>query len=225
MTRNRDNKAVIFDLDGVLVNTGPFHRQSWFDLAGKEGLKMSDELFSRTFGMQNYQILPLLAGCDLSADQIKRMSDWKEKRYRELIAERLTLAEGAETLINELQTNGFLLAIGSSAPRENIDFICRRIPLLGSLNAYVAGEDVSRGKPAPDTFLKAAKELSIAPNRCVVVEDAVQGIQAAKAAAMHAVALTTTRSREELLEADLIVDSLAELKADDFFALLTQVFP
>ena len=128
MNRIRNNKAVIFDLDGVLVNTGPFHKQSLFDLADKEGLKMSDELFSRTFGMQNYQILPLLAGRDLSAGQVKRMSDWKEKRYRELIAKSLTLAEGAETLINDLRDNGFLLAIGSSAPRENIDLLYSRIP-------------------------------------------------------------------------------------------------
>ncbi len=220
MTRTHNNKAVIFDLDGVLVDTGPFHRQSWFDLADKEGLKMSDELFSSTFGMQNYQILPLLAGRDLSAEQIRRMSDWKEERYRELIAESLVLAEGAEKLINDLRNNGFLLAIGSSAPRENIDFICSRIPLLGCFSVYVAGEDVSRGKPAPDTFLKAAKELSLAPNRCVVVEDAVQGIQAAKAAGMHVVALTTTRSRKDLQDADLIVDSLAELTADNFSTLL-----
>ena len=222
MTRTRNNKAVIFDLDGVLADTGPFHRQAWFDLADKEGLKMSDEIFSRTFGMQNYQILPLLAGRDLPAGQIKHMSDWKEKRYRELIADSLVLAEGAETLISDLRNNGFLLAIGSSAPRKNIDFICSRIPLLGCFNACVAGEDVPRGKPAPDTFLKAAEKLSLGPNRCVVVEDAVQGIEAAKAAGMPVVALTTTRSREDLREADLIVDSLSQLTADDFSAFLTR---
>jgi HAD superfamily hydrolase (TIGR01509 family) len=132
------------------------------------------------------------------------------------------LAEGAETLINDLEDKGFLLAIGSSAPRENIDFICSKVPLLQQFDACVAGEDVPRGKPAPDTFLKAAEKLSLAPNRCVVVEDAVQGIEAAKAAAMRVVALTTTRSREDLLQADLIVDSLAELTARDFAALLMQ---
>jgi beta-phosphoglucomutase len=95
MTQVNGRMGVIFDLDGVLVDSGWAHRQAWCDLAEREGFRMSDEFFTITFGMQNYQILPMLAGRDLSCEEIDRMADWKERRYRELIAEKLALPPGA----------------------------------------------------------------------------------------------------------------------------------
>lgn len=213
-------KGVIFDLDGVLIDTGQFHRQSWYDLAGEEDFQMSDELFYSTFGMQNYQIIPLLVRRDLTVEDIERMSEWKESRYRELISGKLTLQEGARGLIDELKSNGFLLAIGTSAPQANLVFMLEHTGVDDCFDAYVTGEEVSNSKPAPDTFLKAAEKLLLAPGRCLVVEDAVQGVQAAKKAGMKVVAVCTTRGREDLEEADLIVESLGELKADDFLKLL-----
>lgn len=213
-------KGVIFDLDGVLIDTGQFHRQSWYDLAGEEDFEMSDELFYSTFGMQNYQIIPLLVRRDLTVEDIERMSEWKERRYRELISGKLTLQEGARGLIDELKSNGFLLAIGTSAPQANLAFMLEHTGVDDCFDAYVTGEEVSNSKPAPDTFLKAAEKLSLTPGRCLVVEDAVQGVQAAKKAGMKVVAVCTTRGREDLEEADLIVESLGELKADDFLKLL-----
>lgn len=213
-------KGVIFDLDGVLIDTGQFHRQSWYDLAREEDFEMSDELFYSTFGMQNYQIIPKLVRRDLTAEDIERMSEWKERRYRELISGKLTLQEGARGLIDELKSNGFLLAIGTSAPQANLAFMLEHTGVDDCFDAYVTGEEVSNSKPAPDTFLKAAEKLSLAPGCCLVVEDAVQGVQAGKKAGMKVVAVCTTRQREDLEEADLIVDSLGELKADDFLKLL-----
>ena len=213
-------KGVIFDLDGVLIDTGQFHRQSWYDLAREEDFEMSDELFYSTFGMQNYHIIPLLVRRDLTAEDIERMSEWKERRYRELISGKLTLQEGARGLIDELKSNGFLLAIGTSAPQANLAFMLEHTGVDDCFDAYVTGEEVSNSKPAPDTFLKAAEKLLLAPGRCIVVEDAVQGVQAGKKAGMKVVAVCTTRAREDLEEADLIVDSLGELKADDFLKLL-----
>lgn len=213
-------KGVIFDLDGVLIDTGQFHRQSWYDLAREEDFEMSDELFYSTFGMQNYQIIPKLVRRDLTAEDIERMSEWKERRYRELISGKLTLQEGARGLIDELKSNGFLLAIGTSAPQANLVFMLEHTGVDDCFDAYVTGEEVSNSKPAPDTFLKAAEKLSLAPGCCLVVEDAVQGVQAGKKAGMRVVAVCTTRQREDLEEADLIVDSLGELKADDFLKLL-----
>ena len=102
-----------------------------------------------------------------------------------------------------------------------MDFITKNLPILNRFDAIVIGEDVTNGKPAPDTFLKAAERLSLPPQYCVVVEDAVQGVQAGKTAGMAVIAVTTTRQRKDLLQADLIVDSLDELKTDDFIKLLT----
>jgi beta-phosphoglucomutase len=212
--------GVIFDLDGVLVDTGWAHKQSWYDLAEKEGFSMTDEFFYSTFGMQNYQIIPMLLRRDAALDEVDRLSDWKEQRYREIIAEKLVPAEGAKSLLCDLKSENFLLAVGSSAPRANLEFVLTRTDLKDYFDAYVSGEDVINGKPAPDTFLKAAEKLSLEAENCVVVEDAVQGVDAGKAAGMPVVAVTTTRSRADLQKADIIVDSLAQLQARQFIDLL-----
>ncbi len=211
--------GVIFDMDGVLVDTAWAHRRSWFDLAEKEDLDISEEFFRRTFGMQNDAILPLLRP-GLSKEQMDRLADWKELRYRDIVEERVELAPGAEALLKDLKDHGFRLAIGSSAPPENLDVFWNRLALASWFDARVTKEQIAHSKPSPETFLKAAEKLGLAPARCAVVEDAVPGVQAGKAAGMHVVAVTTTRRREHLAQADRIVDSLSDLKAADFLALL-----
>ena len=220
MTAAGINKGVIFDLDGVLVDTGDFHKQSWNDLAEQEGFEHTDDFFYRTFGMQNYQIIPMLAGNDVSAAEIERLSEWKEQRFRDLIAGNMQLLRGVRELLDDLKERDFLLAVGSSAPKANIDFILKETKVREYFKAVVHCGDVSRGKPAPDTFLKAAEKLGLTPVCCVVVEDAVPGVAAAQAADMAVVAVTNSRSREELGKADIVVNSLAELSAGDFDKLL-----
>ena len=219
--REVDNKrGVIFDLDGVLVDTGWAHKQSWFDLAEKEGFSMTDEFFYSTFGMQNYMITPMLLGRDALSNEFDRLSDWKEQRYREIIVEKLAPSDGAKSLLIDLKSEGFLLAVGSSAPRANLELVLERTDMRDYFDAYVTGQDVTNGKPAPDTFLKAAEKLSLGAASCVVVEDAVQGIEAGKAAGMPVVAVTTTRKRADLHRADIIVDSLTQLQARQFVDLI-----
>jgi HAD superfamily hydrolase (TIGR01509 family) len=181
---------------------------------------MTDEFFFNTFGMQNYQIIPMLIERDASPDEVDRLSDWKEQRYRDIIAEELVPVEGAKTLLGDLRNTGFLLAVGSSAPKANLELVLDCTDLQDYFDAYVTSQDVTKGKPAPDTFLKAAEKLSLSASSCIVVEDAVQGIQAAKAAGMPVVAVTTTRSRADLVGADIIVDNLAQLKVRQFIDLL-----
>jgi beta-phosphoglucomutase len=170
--------------------------------------------------MQNYQIIPMLLGRKATSEEVDRLSDWKEQRYRRIIAERLVPAEGVRTLLGDLKNEDFRLAVGSSAPRANLELVLDCTDLRDYFDAYVTGQDVTRGKPAPDTFLKAAEKLSIDANCCVVVEDAVQGVEAGRAAGMAVVAITTTRSRKDLAGADIIVDSLAQLRARQFIELL-----
>lgn len=213
-------KGVIFDLDGVLIDSGWAHKQSWYDLAEKEGYQMSDDFFYSTFGMQNYQILPMLAGMELSNEKINEMSDWKEQRYRDIFSESIELSAGAETLFDELKSGGFLLAIGSSTPKANLDFVMEKLKLEKHFNVIVSKEDVTNGKPAPDTFLTAAQKLALKPENCIVIEDSLPGIEAGKKASMSVIALTTTRDRTELMEADIVVDGLIELKVNDFVGLL-----
>jgi HAD superfamily hydrolase (TIGR01509 family) len=211
--------GVIFDMDGVLVDTGWAHRQAWYDLAEKEGLTMSDEFFRQTFGMQNAAIVPMLRP-GISQEDMERLSDWKEQRYRDLVQEHLELVAGAHALLDDLKGHGFRLAIGSSAPRENLDLFWHRLALGDWFDARVTKEEITESKPSPQTFLKAAEKLGLAPACCAVVEDAVPGVQAARAAGMAVAAVTTTRSRDDLAEADRVVDSLTQLQASDFLSLL-----
>jgi beta-phosphoglucomutase len=221
MTSFNGTLGVIFDFDGVLVDSAWAHRQAWYDLAEKEGLEMSDEFFSNTFGMQNDTIIPMMLP-EVTTEDMERMADWKEQRYRQLVQSRPELAQGVPALLRDLKANGFRMAIGSSAPRENVDVFWIPSGLSEYMQARVTKEQVREGKPAPQTFLKAAEALSLPAGRCAVVEDAIHGVQAGKAAGMPVVAVTTTRSRQELTQAgaDHVVDSLAELTARDFLALL-----
>jgi beta-phosphoglucomutase len=219
MTSCDGKLGVIFDMDGVLVDTGWAHRQAWYDLAAKEDLQMTDAFFQETFGMQNTAILPILRP-GISRDEMERLGDWKEQRYRQIVQAHPELAPGAEALLQDLREHGFRLAIGSSAPPENLDVFWGPLSLANWFEARVTKEEIAESKPSPQTFLRAAEKLRLAPDRCAVVEDAVPGVQAARAAGMPVVAVTTTRDRADLTGADRIVDSLAALKASDFLALL-----
>jgi beta-phosphoglucomutase len=220
MTKDNSRMGVIFDLDGVLVDTGWAHKQAWYDLAEKEGFDISDDFFYSTFGMRNDQIIPMFAGKGLSPEEVERLSQWKEEHYRELIAEKLILPPGVGELLSDLKRSGFLLAVGSSAPKANLDLVLERVKIRDYFDACVTGEEVVEGKPAPETFVKAAGKLGLPPDCCVVVEDAVQGVEAGKAAGMPVIAVTTTRDRSALSAADIVVDGLDELKAKDFINLL-----
>ena len=219
MTSGKGRFGVIFDMDGVLVDSGWAHCQAWYDLADKEDLEMTDEFFNRTFGMQNDTIIPMLRP-GIGQREMDSLADWKEQRYRELVETHPQAGEGVLTLLRDLKAKGFKMAIGSSAPQANLDVFWGPLGLADYIDARVTKEQVREGKPAPETFLKAASQLSLPPVRCVVVEDAVHGVQAGKAAGMAVVAVTTTRTRNELSQADRVVDSLAELTADDFLSVL-----
>jgi beta-phosphoglucomutase family hydrolase len=213
MKHNR-SLGVIFDLDGVIARTGWAHKQAWFDLAREYGFSMTEDQFYSTFGMQNAQIIPLLLGRPVSRKEMEEMGDWKEQRYRAIVVAQLQAPEGLLDLLGDLKAHDIGRAIGSSAPQGNIDLVLQRLQVTGVFDAVVSGEQVSKGKPAPDTFLLAARKLDVLPEQCVVVEDAVQGVEAGRAAGMKVVAITTTRTREDLKEADLIIDNLAELSAE-----------
>lgn len=212
--------GVIFDLDGVIADTGWAHKQAWAELAGMCGVGFGDELFVRAFGLQNYQIIPTVLGRQPDPEELARLSDWKEQRYRQIVADHLTAPAGLVELLDDLRKAGFRLAIGSSAPPENIDLVLNKLQIRGYFDAIVHGNMVERGKPAPDTFLLAARLLGQPAEKSVVVEDAVAGIQAARAAGMRVIGITTTRPAADLADADLVIDGFTQLKARDFLRLI-----
>jgi HAD superfamily hydrolase (TIGR01509 family) len=206
----QDAYLAIFDHDGVLVDSLEFHQEAWFEMGRRTGLNFTPEFIHDTFGMTNPTIFRRLLGDSLSPAQIQRYSDLKEECYRDLARGRIYLMNGVRAVLDALTDHGVKLAIGSSGVRPNLDLTVTECGLDGRFAAIASLEDITRGKPDPQVFLVAAAKAGALPVRSVVFEDAPVGIQAAKAAAMYAVGLTTTHPATALAEAgaDEVIDSL-----------------
>lgn len=211
--------GVIFDMDGVLVDSADAHFRSWQLLAEECGVTVTQAQFAETFGRQNRDIIPRLFG-SMSPQRLTALADRKEQLYRDLIRKRPPIVDGAAELARDLRDRGARLAVGSSAPRENIDLILAALDWCDAEFAVVSGEDVSRGKPDPEVFVRAAEQLKLPPGRCVVIEDAPVGIQAAHAAGAKAVAILLYHAAEAFENPDLVVPRLADLSAKELIDLL-----
>jgi beta-phosphoglucomutase len=208
--------GVIFDMDGVLVDSYRAHLRSWRDTAARHGLALTDADFARTFGRTSRDIIRALWPDRFSADDdVAHFDAAKEARYREILAEDFPEMPGASDLVRALHAAGFRLAIGSSGPPENVAVVVNRLPAGHLFDATVNGTEVRHGKPEPDVFLTAARKLGIEPVRCAVIEDAPAGVEAARRADMVAIGLLGTAPREKLeAHADLIVATLGALSPD-----------
>jgi beta-phosphoglucomutase len=208
-------QAVIFDVDGVLVDSYRPHFESWRKLAAEHGLTLTEEQFARSFGRTSRDIIRSLWGDPrLDEARIRRLDDRKEALYREIVSRDFPAMDGARELLEVLHGAGIRLAVGSSGPPENVDLVLDRLDGRSWIGAVVNGMDVTRGKPDPQVFRIAADRLDVDPASCAVIEDAPDGIRAALAAGMTAVGLVSTgRSGDELrgAGAHLVVSSLREL--------------
>lgn len=212
--------AVIFDMDGVLVDSYHAHYESWKEMYRELDIEYSEEDFAADFGRTSRDILARRFGNDLTDARIREMDDRKESLYRDIIRAQFPAMEGATELIDGLVEAGFKIAVGSSGPPENIALSLELLTGGAKFNAVVTGADVKHGKPDPEVFLKAAERLDVPPSNCAVVEDAAHGITAAKRAGMAAIAITGTLERHELGAADAIVDSLRQLSPQRIAALI-----
>ena len=210
--------AVIFDMDGVLVDTFEAHFESWNVVARVEGAEMTRQQFAKTFGRTSREIITMLwpeKADDAAA--IRNFDDRKEEAFRAIIAEEFPAMPGVSELLSSLAAAGIPMAVGSSGPSPNIAMVVEKLEATEIFSVLVTADDVTRGKPDPQVFLLAAERLGIAPARCIVVEDAQAGVMAARAAGMRCVGITSTgRTREELADADLVIDSLSELTPEVF---------
>lgn len=212
--------AVLFDWDGVVVDSSAHHEESWERLGRETGLPLPPGHFKRGFGMKNEYIIPELLGWTRDPAEIARLSLRKEALYREVVAERgLEPLPGVRELLEGLGRAGVPRVIGSSTHRLNIETGLRAAGLEGAFDGMVTAEDVSRGKPDPEVFLKAAALAGVAPGRCVVLEDALVGIEAALAGGMRVVAVATTNPPELLTRADFVVALPSELSVERLAAL------
>jgi beta-phosphoglucomutase len=216
--------AVLWDVDGTLVDTAELHFQAWQVLAREIGKPFTRGDFAGTFGWRNPEIIPKLFGGHYSEEEITRLGDQKEDLYREQAKKGVALLPGVRALLDALAAGGARQAIGSSAPRRNIDLLLELTQTAPLFSAIVSMEDTKRGKPHPEVFLLGAQRLGVPAGRCIVLEDAPVGIQAAKAAGMRAVGVTFIgdHSPEKLYTAgaDLVVPNLEHVTLHDLISLL-----
>lgn len=206
-------------MDGVLVDTGEFHYQAWKKVFKERHIAFSREFFRQTFGMNNARILSLLLGDDLAPGLMVEISEAKERRFRDLIRGKVQALPGVVTWLERLQESGFRQGIASSAPTANIDALVDELGLRPYFDVIGSGVDLPT-KPDPALFLGIAGQLDVPPERCIVVEDAVAGVEAAKRAGMSCIAVTTTSPADALAAADLVVESLEDLPTDAFQSFL-----
>lgn len=213
-------RAVIWDMDGVMVLSGDFHYQAWKETLRHEGLSMSREQFEQTFGMNNRNLLRRLYGDRLSPEQVLEIADRKEARYRELIRGRVHALPGVVDWLQRLSGAGWRQAVASSAPMANVAAVLNELQVWGHFDAVLTGERLPRSKPDPAIFQQAAAAVAVPAERCVVIEDGIVGIEAACRAAMKAIAVTTTHPAGEFQEADIVVERLDHLPRDTFDRLI-----
>ena len=213
-------KAVIWDMDGVIADTAPYHLKAWQEVFQKKGVAFTEEDFRRNFGQRNDTIIRNTLGKLTSQSEIDTIAREKERKFRKTVRQNIKPLPGAIKLIKSLRQHGFKLALASSAPIENIKLLTKGLGIDKCFHAIVSGSDVTEGKPSPQGFLLAAQRLGVEPRNCIVTEDAIAGITAAKRAGMYCLAVTNTHPRPSLTEADLVVDTLEAVSVNDLEELL-----
>jgi beta-phosphoglucomutase len=222
--RGRDGGAAIWDVDGTLVDTAELHYQAWQKVCQEVGRPFTRADFAATFGRRNPEILHILFGDRFDSRQADTLSDRKEELYREAARQGVELLPGVRALLDDLHRAGFPQAVGSSAPRANLDLILALTDTRQYFAAVVSSEDTQRGKPDPQVFQVAADRLGVPHDRCVVLEDAVAGVEAAKAGGMKCVAVTFVGHHPEAAlrraGADLVVRTLQQVSASTLRQIL-----
>jgi beta-phosphoglucomutase family hydrolase len=208
-------KAIIWDMDGVIADTAPYHFKAWQQVFQKRGVKFTEADFKHNFGQRNDTIIRDIQGQGTSQSEIDAISQEKENSFRNMVRQRIKPLPGVINLIKLLAEHGFKMALASSAPIENIQLLITGLGINNYFQAIISDKEVTEGKPSPQGFLLAAQRLGVKPENCIVVEDAVAGVSAAKRAGMRCLAVTNTHPRKSLLEADLIVNTLEAISVND----------
>jgi beta-phosphoglucomutase len=213
-------RAVLWDMDGTLIDSADYHWLTWRDTLAQEGHTLTSEEFASWFGQRNDTILKRYLG-SVTAAEIVRIGNAKEAAYREMVRTRgIEPLPGVAEWLGRLRAAGWRHAVASSAPPANIEVILDVLGVRDAFDAYVSAEEVPHGKPAPDVFLLAADRVGVPPDRCVVVEDAPAGVEAGRRGGMRTIGVA---SLNRTLDADVVVTSLDQLPADAFDRLIPAV--
>lgn len=218
------NRAVLWDMDGVLVDTKELHYQTWAQALAGLDIPFNREIFATVFGVSNARTMEMLTGQSPAPASVAGVPDHKERLFREALPGGVQPLPGVLGWLERLGAAGVPQAIASSAPQANIDALVDELGLRPHFAAMVAGEHMPP-KPDPAVYLEAARRLGVPPARCVVIEDAPAGVEGARRAGMRCLAVATTRPPEALQAADLVVERLDALPEDTFERLFAAPSP
>jgi HAD superfamily hydrolase (TIGR01509 family) len=214
------NKAVLWDMDGVISDSYALHFAAWRETFARRGIRFAKADFTRLFGTRNDFIITTVMGQELTEQDTEAIALEKEETFRRKATGNIKPFPGALKLLSTLKERNFRQGLASSAPRENIDLVLGELDLTETFDCIVFGQEVSESKPSPQIYLLAAEKLHSAPGDCMVIEDSPYGVTAAKAAGMKCLAITNTHGPEQLGEADRAIESLQDM---DLVTLLTRV--
>jgi len=213
---------VIFDLDGVIVDNNAFHRDAWISVASAHGFNLSvDDFNKHVSGRSNPDAIAYLFGSSVGKELVEKVAEEKEVTFRWMSREHIVPMNGLMGFLNLLRESKIPCAIGTSAPAENVKIIMDKLKLRDYFKAIVDATQFTRGKPDPEIYLKTAAKIGAEPEQCIVFEDSLAGIMAAKAAGMSVIAITTTHPREELGSADYVIDDFTQVE----ISLLNSLVP
>jgi beta-phosphoglucomutase len=217
--------GIIWDVDGTLVDTAELHFAAWVKIAAELKKPFTRADFAATFGRRNPEIIRALFGTHYTDPELDELGSRKEDYYKAAARQGVALLPGVRSLLEGLRAAGAKQAIGSSAPKGNLDLILGITDTLTFFDAIVSQEDTQRGKPDPQVFLVAAAKLGIAPARCLVLEDAVAGVQAARAGGMKCIGVSFVGHHAPALlteaGADLVVKTLEQASVQTVATILT----
>ena len=203
-------QAIIFDMDGTMVDNMAVHNRIWIEFLQDLGASVDPAAFhERTAGRTNTEVLRLYLGQGLGADEALRLSEAKEMRYRAYFQAHARPVAGLMDLLGAARQAGYRLGVATAAPPGNVDFLLGCLGLNGFFDAVVNGEEVTRGKPDPEIFLKAAGRLNVPPAACLVFEDTRLGAEAARSAGMRTILLTTTLPAHEARQVPGVLKAVA----------------
>lgn len=217
----KEKFAVLFDMDGVIIDSNPYHKDAWMAFCRRYQVELKEEDVPKyIYGKTNKMALVDVFQREFSPEESFRMSEEKEAIYRDLHRADISLIKGLPALLESFQQHQVPLAVCTNAPVANLDFMLEETGIRPYFQVLIDASKVSKGKPDPEIYLKAAQMLGISPDRCIVMEDSTVGVEAGLRAGMKVVAITTTHSPQELSHTHLVIDDFDELRVDMLEALL-----
>jgi beta-phosphoglucomutase len=213
--------AAIFDMDGTLIDNNVYHFKAYQQLFENHGLPtLSPQTFNEQLsGVPGLMGLHKILDGQFNDDELKAMFEEKNENYKTLYAPFIQPINGLERFLTELKDAGVIMAVATSASHGNVDFVFGHLNIRQYFDAIVDNTGLTRGKPDPEIFLKAATALNMRPANCVVFEDSISGVKAANSAGMKVVAITTTHKAGELQPVNILINDYADIDINKLAAL------